>query len=867
MNTSTDAAAWQHTKRLLDAALALAPSERPAFVQRHTADNPTLRDDLLSLLAAAQDDNDLLDTPPAALLLDAMAARTEQAWVGQRLGPYAITALIARGGMGEVYRAERVDGQFHQQVAIKLLRSGFETAAAVARFKTERQILASLDHPNLAKVLDGGMSPDGLPYFVMELVAGEPIDAYCDRLHLRIPQRLQLFRTVCQVVHYAHQKGVVHRDLKVDNLLVTHDGTVKLVDFGIAKRLQPLPDDTSVGDTTATVQRALTPSYASPEQLRGEAVTPASDIYSLGVVLYRLLVHVSPYGAAADNPYTLARAICEDEPTLPSDALSPQGPQARSLRRRLKGDLDAVVMMALRKEPSRRYASAEAMADDVFRHLEGLPVQARRGAWSYRAGRFLLRNRVVVGATLLANVALVVALALVSHQTWVAKRERTRAERHFDGVRQLAHMFIFELDTAIGPLPGSTPARKLVVEKALGYLEQLSAEPDGDDSLQVELAAGYRKVGDIQGWPYSANLADPKGAMVSYDKGAALLRTLLASPRSRDLKPDDRRAAEYELALIDMRRGTVHTLFSQLKEADAAFALAESAAAALVGVAPDEVKHQLLLGQVHAERARTTFYADDHVRYLKIAALAQERLQKVVMQRPDDRDAGLSLARLHATRGEYFMAQKEASPEQAREALLNFQAGLALVSRFLEREPDNATLARMTAIAHNRIAWTYLRLGEAAQAAREYRMSLDLATALSSRAPRETQFRSDRARSGSDLARALLLAGDANGAALAARDAVAIFESLPEGARAENSTRYRHGVGYWWLGQALEARARQDLPNGAQRKADLAEACRSYRLGLPILQEIHERFGLGSHPDDLHPDKLREALTRCPAAG
>lgn len=865
MSKAVDNESWQHTKKLLGEALDLDPADRVAFIDRASGSNTQLREELISLLEAAQSDGALLDTPPAMLVLEAMNARTEQAWIGQRLGPYAIVSLIARGGMGEVYRAERVDGQYKQQVAVKLLRSGFDSATAVSRFKTERQILASLDHPNLAKVLDGGVSADGMPYFVMELVEGEPIDTYCERVRLPIVQRLQLFRTVCQVVHYAHQKGVVHRDLKAGNILVTHDGAVKLVDFGIAKRVQGPSDGAVDSETTATAQRALTPGYASPEQLRGEAITPASDIYSLGVVLYRLLTSVSPYRATAEDSYALARAICDEEPTLPSAAVSAAGPDARSLRRRLRGDLDAVVLMALRKQPAHRYASAEALADDVFRHLEGLPVQARHGAWSYRAGRFLLRHRAVVGATLLTNLALLVALGLISHQTYQATLERQRAQRHFDSVRELAQVFIFDIDDAISALPGSTPARQLVVKKALGYLEQLSSEPGGDEMLQVQLAAGYRKVGDIQGQPNAANLADPKGAMVSYDKGAALLQALFTNAGSKGRLRANHHAALYELALVNLRRGTLRILFSQFKEADAALSAAEAPAKALTQAVPGDVAHQLLLAQIYAQQSRSQFYAGDHASHVKTSALATQQLEAVVAKIPNDRDAGLSLANHHATRGEYLMAQRDTSPEQARLALHAFRQGLALSTRFHEREPDNAALARMVAIGHNRIAWALLRSGDAQQAALAYRKAVDLASVLAAKAPRETQFKSDQARAGSDLSRALLLHGDLTGAAQAAKAALAIFESLPEGARAENSVRFRHGAGYYWLGQALEGRAGLHGPGSLQGRTDLAEACRSYRLGLPILQEIHERFGLSDHPDDLHPDKLRKALQRCPS--
>jgi eukaryotic-like serine/threonine-protein kinase len=308
---------WQRLKHLLADALDLPAPQRQAFIDAQCSGDEPMRQELSELVAAAAPTRSLLDDAPSTLARDALQAqddRLAQHWIGRQLGAWRLVSLIGAGGMGQVFEAERADGQFEQQVAVKVMREGLHDETLIARFKAERQILASLDHANLAKVLDGGVTDEGLPYFVMERVAGEPIDLHCRRLRLDLRSRLMLFRTVCQVVHYAHQKGVVHRDLKPGNVLVTADGAVKLLDFGIAKRLQD-----AAPERTATQQRVMTLEYASPEQVRGGEVTAASDVYALGVVLYRLLTDASPYETApGDSDYALSRAICDTEPAPPS---------------------------------------------------------------------------------------------------------------------------------------------------------------------------------------------------------------------------------------------------------------------------------------------------------------------------------------------------------------------------------------------------------------------------------------------------------------------------------------------------------------------------------------------------------------------
>jgi len=435
---------------------------------------------------------------------------------GQRIGPYQIVRTLGSGGMGSVYLARRVDGQFEQEVAVKVVKRGAHTELVLERFHAERQILAALQHPNICRLLDGGSGPDGLPYFVMERIDGEPIDGYCKWHRPPLRRRLELFLAICDAVKYAHQRLVVHCDLKPRNILVTGEGVPKLVDFGIAKLLeQPSEGGTHSG--------FMTPAYASPEQVRGERITTATDVHALGIVLYELLAGAHPFGGSGVGPADLQRAILEEEPVPPSLAIG-----SARLGRPLRGDLDTIVLRALSKDPARRYASAGDLAADVERHLAGQPVLARRDSLRYRAGKFVRRHRLGVAAAVTLFVSLVGGITATAWQAGVAERQRARAERHYAAVRLTANALVFDVHDAIVDLQGSTAARKLVVAHALRLYDGLAGDAHGDPGLQRELAETYRKLGDVQGRPGMPNLGDFAGARASYDKGLTLAEELVA---------------------------------------------------------------------------------------------------------------------------------------------------------------------------------------------------------------------------------------------------------------------------------------------------------------------------------------------------
>lgn len=521
-------------KTVLAEALELDTGRQREFLDDACAHDADLRAEVDLLLAhqvnTGDDAMEECAADAARFRMDADGQRTTR--IGTRIGAYRVLRELGHGGMGTVFLAERDDEHYRQQVAIKLINPGLGGETIRRRFRNEMQILADLNHPNIARLLDGGETADGVPYLVMEYVEGSPINHYCKEHNLSTEQTLSLFCTVCDAVQYAHQHLVIHRDIKPGNVLVTSEGLPKLVDFGIAKLLD---DGRSVSEATATAMPFMTPEYASPEQVRGLSVSTATDIYSLGVVLYELLSGRLPYRLKSRVPHELAQAICDQEPERPSTttvAVPASKPQ-----KRLHGDLDNIVMMAMRKEPQRRYATAQQFAEDIQRHLNGLPVRARQDTFTYRAGKFIRRRKFAVAAAALIVVTLLVGIIATAWQARVARAERARAERRFNEVRQLANSFVFEVHDAVVNLPGSTTARSLIVQRGLNYLDSLAQDAAGDRGLQRELAAAYEKLGVVQYTPSIAHLGDLEGALQSHRKAAALRESLVAAePNNRDYR-------------------------------------------------------------------------------------------------------------------------------------------------------------------------------------------------------------------------------------------------------------------------------------------------------------------------------------------
>ncbi len=546
-----NASDWRTVKALFDHAVDLPAAERQAYVDG-ACDRADLCAQVRDLLARHDVPSGVLADvvrDEAGVLLDETG--DSDPLVGQRLGAYRVLGEISRGGMGTVFLAARDDNQYARRVAIKVVRRGLDTGDVLRRFAAERQILARFDHPRICRLIDAGTTPDGRPYIVQDHVEGERLLQYCDARQLETGARLELFAMVCDAVHYAHQRLVVHRDLKPGNVLVTSSGEPILLDFGIAKVLDPDPADAPT--VTSTQMRALTPDYASPEQVRGEPVTTATDVYSLGVVLYELLTGQSPYRVTTRSRAALERAVCDDEPLPPSAAV---GHNVR-LRRRLAGDLDAIALKAIAKDPNRRYASAEALSEDVRRTLSGVPITAGRVTFLRRTRAFVRRHRWGVGAAAAIVVALGVGLAVAARQAQVASMERARAEQRSDELRTIAGSLISD----IGRLGGSMEMRQVLTQRGLDYLQVLAKDASGDPALAIELAQAYLEMGGVLGEYFGNNsTGNFAGALDLYDRGIEQLTardvwpTALQQERLRLLSELSRLSAETRSILGDTER-------------------------------------------------------------------------------------------------------------------------------------------------------------------------------------------------------------------------------------------------------------------------------------------------------------------------
>ena len=510
-------ATGQGVAELFQAALLRDRAQREGFLAHECEGRPELLGEVVALLQCDEEAGAAEFWESSAVQAEAIRSAQETEVIGQTIGPYKLLEAISSGGMGTVYLAVRDDTEYQKCVAIKLIKRGMDTQLIVERFRNERQILANLEHPNIAHLLDGGTTADGLPYLVMEYVEGQPITDYADHRQLSIPERLALFRTVCSAVEYAHQNLVVHRDLKPSNILVTPDGTPKLLDFGIAKLLAA--DQSSEGrDATVTMLRFMTPESASPEQVKGETITTVSDVYSLGVLLYRLLAGRRPYRLKSHRPEDIALAICTQVPEKPSTAAGRPEPDApvaadvRKLQRHLRGDLDNIVLMALRKEPQRRYASVTQLSEDIRRYLKGLPVTAHRATLGYRSGKFVRRHYKAAAAAVLLAILLVAGVVGIAWEAHVARVQRARAERRFNDVRKLADSFLFEFHDSIEKIPGTLAARQLILKRALEYLDSLAQESGDDLALKSELAEAYDRVGTLT-WDVDASFEAHRKAL------------------------------------------------------------------------------------------------------------------------------------------------------------------------------------------------------------------------------------------------------------------------------------------------------------------------------------------------------------------
>lgn len=563
--------------RLFQQALDLPDgAERDEFLRNSTSDDPALADAVRRLLARDQ------------LMQQSAAAGTAAIEPPlPRFGVYQARELIGRGGMGTVYRATREDGEVALEVAVKSISSPLWSAILDERFRRERQILAQLRHPNIAAFLDSGISADGQPFLVMELVRGEPIDRWCDAQRLTIRRRLELFLDVCRAVDFAHRQLIVHRDIKPGNIFVTPDGEAKLLDFGLARTVElsaPQKESPTL---------YFTPSYASPELLRGKPAAVTDDVFSLGVLLYRLLAGAKPVDAPSDTPAEIVESVLHSDPRRPSailrslsiadaDTIAVARSETRaSLEKTVARDLDAIALKSVARSAAERYASVADLAADIGRYLDGRVVEAAGGGTFYAAKKFIAKHKAAVAAVAIVAVSLASGIVATSIEANEARRQRAEAERRFQEARELARYMMFELQTEIQKLPGSTPVKADMVKHSLDYLDRVAAEKSNDESLRIDVAEGYSELADVLGHPLRPNLGQQAQARDTYRKAILLLQPVVA----RD--PGNLRARR-ALAHAQLMLGMSYVFYRKWDEGSPLVKSAESALVQMANAAPQD---------------------------------------------------------------------------------------------------------------------------------------------------------------------------------------------------------------------------------------------------------------------------------------
>jgi eukaryotic-like serine/threonine-protein kinase len=567
---------WSLIEALFEGALELPVGERTQYLAGACADDPELLAEVKSLLESDHDAENMLRSLVADDLTE-MTRSSISADLGSQVGPYLLVRELDAGGMGVVYFAVRSDDHYFQIVAIKMIRRGLESSELVQRFRVERQVLATLNHPNIGAILDGGETKDGRPFIVMEYVEGQPITLAGEARGLSIRQRLELFRSLCSAVHYAHQKLIIHRDIKPSNVMVTPEGVVKLIDFGTSKPLEPqmiLKDDTP----TEIGLRMMTPDYASPEQLQGKQLTTATDVYSLGVLLFELLTGSRPYTLRNLSPAAAEKVLATSESRKPSAV-----PDLSSRRRKeLAGDLDRIVMTAMHHDPERRYRSVQHLDEDLLRYLQGRPIAARNASPLYTLRKLVQRHRTVI-------VTGFAMIALLATSLLIYSRQSRKADRRLSQVRSLAGSAISDLTDKLQHSSASTETQEALFRSALAHLDELRQSTGNDPRLLIELSRAYASVGDLEGSPSVANLGKSETAIASYQKA------MQAAGEAHARMPGD----DSTTALIEsyQRLGNIEAFLGNLHEAHDNYQQALSLARPFWQEEPDRPTRKRLLAR------------------------------------------------------------------------------------------------------------------------------------------------------------------------------------------------------------------------------------------------------------------------------
>lgn len=727
MGTAPTEGRWRRLDALFQAALERRPEERGAYLDAETAGDAELRREVEEMLAHAGDAEARIAGSIASM---AQSVALSGAWEGRRIGSYRLVREIGRGGMGIVFEAVRDDAEYRKTVALKILPAWRDLPGLRERFRNERQILAGLDHPNIARFLEGG-SEQGVPYIVMEYIDGVTLSEWRRLRNPDLRDSIGLFRQVCGAVHFAHENLVVHRDLKPANILVGRDGVPKLLDFGIAKLLAPSPGD----GATITELRHWTPDYASPEQVRGGSITTRTDVYLLGLILYELLCGERAQTADTTSPVALDRSVCEVEPRPPSVRAAERGEAAPA--RQLRGDLDTIVAKAIAKDPRRRYDSAAALSADLEAYLAGRPVSARPATVLYRVGKLVRRRRLAFAAGALVAATGAAGIIATVHQ------ER-RVERRFEQVRALATALVFDVHDRIRYLPGATEARKAIVATGLRYLESLREDAASDASLALELAQAYLRIGDVQGHPLFSSLHDTAGAWKSYGAARGLLEPLYK-------KGDER--ADLPMAQVEYREGLLEYGRADWKGSEASFGRSEAILRRVLGRSPRNTEALKLAGDISSQRARSATDAHDPGAARRAAESAVEIARRLTALQPGSADSLDYLSEAQSSLGAAYR-----SAGLLEESARSFQEAVATREQLVRRAPQNTGYRRMLMIGYGHMGDSLgppsVGLDDLERASQAYAKAVEIARGMLRQDPADRTARSD-------LANAEYRAGDA----------------------------------------------------------------------------------------------------------
>ena len=816
---------------IVERALEVEIGERGPLLVDLCGEDRELFVEVASLLHFQEKARDFIEQPAVETVAEILASERCGLQTGDRVNGYVILSLLGEGGMGEVYLAN--DIALGRKVAVKLLKFGVGGANMVRHFEQEERILAGLTHPNIAQLYGGGVTAIGLPYFVMEYVDGKRLDYYCRENCLPITQRLQLFQRICSAVAYAHQRLVIHRDIKPANIRVTPEGEPKLLDFGIAKLLDP--GSASI-EQTMTLGTVMTPDYASPEQIRGETMTTASDVYSLGVVLYEILTEQRPYKLENRTPTAVARAITDQEPLRPSMAARSQkvGDQ-----RILRGDLDNIVLKALRKEPERRYPSVGQFSEDIRRYVAGLPVTASKGTFRYRAEKFIKRNRIAVAAITLIVLSLIAGIFATTF-------EARRANRRFNEVRRLAHSLMFEIHDSVKDLQGATPTRRLIVSRALEYLDSLARESGRDVSLQRELATAYEKIGDIQGNPFYANLGDTDDALSSYRKALAIRETI-KNDRDPDLQMEMARSYR-ALGDILEQKGDVSATIHNYRRSLSIFEQLATASPENFAIQDEYARSYEVLGD---GLGRTDLKKERLQSYQKALLIRQALLAG----RSDD-------PKLRRSVGLSFMKVGGASDPKSPEAVVNVRRGISILEALAAKDPNNERAHRDVGYAYYELGQVELAAGDFASALESRRKAFSIRNKVAAQDPKNIQARFDLGVAHADLAEALSATGDYPQAIVHGQQALSILQNL-SAADVTNAVYQRNiGLCYEKFGQIYQRLGADEKRSVAERTKDLTEARSWFQKGSKLFSMLRNR-GTLMPADSAQPDAFAAKIQEC----